>query len=418
MRAAYSLMAVLGRLPQLTAATKRRRPSRRSASGSANAVAMERQPSDAAKAAKEALLAGGWQQEGAVRAVDALERMKRKDGYSGLWDLARGARAPPIERESKQGVWLAPGGGTTSEVAALYSSMILQTKAEHQGIGIASVRNGALADPNAASPIACVTSMNYETRERSGDSEIGIACFSNGFGGKFRVAFAIGEQAGELNILPSEVPSALNGGDESSRSIATSRETAGFEVARSLFGPHAAAAVEEALVHSECVVVAARVPGDMQFGRKSELRSYSALPIGEAEEGEQGDGLVDCLKEMAGGGGSAASRATTLVHPQGSAWQADEFRASGPPLYQTATFAQPGALEMGPYDYTRSGNPTRDLLEQQMAELEGAAGSVAYATGMLAISSAIRLVASGGRVVAPDDLYGGTSRWSFFVCRG
>lgn len=56
---------------------------------------------------------------------------------------------------------------------------------------------------------------------------------------------------------------------------------------------------------------------------------------------------------------------TMLLHPApGSV--VDPFDASGPPLYQTATFGQPGATDCGPYDYTRSGNPTRTMLEEQV----------------------------------------------------
>lgn len=56
---------------------------------------------------------------------------------------------------------------------------------------------------------------------------------------------------------------------------------------------------------------------------------------------------------------------TMLLHPApGSV--VDPFDASGPPLYQTATFGQPGATDCGPFDYTRSGNPTRTMLEEQV----------------------------------------------------
>ena len=48
----------------------------------------------------------------------------------------------------------------------------------------------------------------------------------------------------------------------------------------------------------------------------------------------------------------------------------DTLLSSAPPLYQTATFGQPDVTEFGPYDYTRSGNPTRTLLESQLAEIE------------------------------------------------
>ncbi len=100
--------------------------------------------------------------------------------------------------------------------------------------------------------------------------------------------------------------------------------------------------------------------------------------------------------------------ATRLVRFQpapGDAWS-----AVSPPLYQTATFAQESALESGPYDYSRSGNPTRGLLEQRVAELEGAGHALAYASGLAALAAVIRVAAAGGEVLAGDDLYGGTYR--------
>ena len=100
--------------------------------------------------------------------------------------------------------------------------------------------------------------------------------------------------------------------------------------------------------------------------------------------------------------------ATKLVHPRDSI--EDPFNATNPPLYQTATFGQPSATENGPYDYTRSGNPTRDLLEKQMAELDGADRAFAFSSGMSALMCVTRLVKTGERIVTGDDIYGGTSR--------
>jgi len=80
------------------------------------------------------------------------------------------------------------------------------------------------------------------------------------------------------------------------------------------------------------------------------------------------------------------------------------------PIYQTATFRQPTATEFGEYDYTRSGNPTRTLLERQLAELEGGAHACAFASGMAAITALTRLVRNGEEIIAGDDLYGGTVR--------
>lgn len=69
-----------------------------------------------------------------------------------------------------------------------------------------------------------------------------------------------------------------------------------------------------------------------------------------------------------GGERRELSLATRLLHaPKVTE---DPYGAVAPPLYQTATFDQISAVECGPYDYTRSGNPTRDQLEAQMAGLE------------------------------------------------
>ena len=88
----------------------------------------------------------------------------------------------------------------------------------------------------------------------------------------------------------------------------------------------------------------------------------------------------------------------------------DAHGAIAPPIYQTATFEQPTATEFGEYDYTRSGNPTRTLLEQQLADLEDATHACAYASGMAALTALTRIVKTGEEIVAGDDLYGGTVR--------
>jgi cystathionine beta-lyase len=72
---------------------------------------------------------------------------------------------------------------------------------------------------------------------------------------------------------------------------------------------------------------------------------------------------------------------TMLLHPApGSV--VDPFDASGPPLYQTATFGQPGATDCGPFDYTRSGNPTRTLLEEQVGFRSQIAAAAAAAVAV------------------------------------
>ena len=81
-----------------------------------------------------------------------------------------------------------------------------------------------------------------------------------------------------------------------------------------------------------------------------------------------------------------------------------------PPMHLTSTFAFRAFGEKRAYDYTRSGNPTRDLLAAALAELEQGAGAVVTATGMAAITLIGYLVPAGARIVAPHDCYGGTYR--------
>jgi cystathionine beta-lyase len=88
----------------------------------------------------------------------------------------------------------------------------------------------------------------------------------------------------------------------------------------------------------------------------------------------------------------------------------DPFGAIAPPIYQTATFQQASAVEFGEYDYSRSGNPTRTILEEQLADLEGGAHASAFASGMAAITALTRLLDNGDEIIAGDDLYGGTVR--------
>jgi len=81
-----------------------------------------------------------------------------------------------------------------------------------------------------------------------------------------------------------------------------------------------------------------------------------------------------------------------------------------PPLHLSSTFAFRGFADKGAYDYTRSGNPTRDLLAAALAELERGAGAVVTASGMAAVTVVGYLVPVGARIVAPHDCYGGTYR--------
>ncbi|MFG1776100.1 cystathionine gamma-synthase [Micromonospora sp. NPDC049048] len=83
-----------------------------------------------------------------------------------------------------------------------------------------------------------------------------------------------------------------------------------------------------------------------------------------------------------------------------------------PPIYQTSTYAQDavGAPRLG-YEYSRSGNPTRDALQECLAALEGGPVGLAFASGLAAEDTLLRAVCKpGDHVVIPDDAYGGTYR--------
>jgi len=81
-----------------------------------------------------------------------------------------------------------------------------------------------------------------------------------------------------------------------------------------------------------------------------------------------------------------------------------------PPVYLSSTFTFAALNERRRYDYSRSGNPTRDALAEALADLEGGATAVVTATGMAAVHLALALVRPGERIVAPHDCYGGTYR--------
>lgn len=87
-----------------------------------------------------------------------------------------------------------------------------------------------------------------------------------------------------------------------------------------------------------------------------------------------------------------------------------QYGAVVPPIHLSSTYAFAGFDQPRTYDYSRSGNPTRDLLGRAIAELEGGAGGVVTATGMAAVTLTLALVKPGERVVAPHDCYGGTHR--------
>lgn len=86
-----------------------------------------------------------------------------------------------------------------------------------------------------------------------------------------------------------------------------------------------------------------------------------------------------------------------------------------PPLYLSANYSFAGFGEKRAYDYSRSGNPTRSLLAEAIAELERGAGAVVSSSGMSAVDLVLSLLEPGALVVAPHDCYGGT--WRLFDAR-
>ncbi|MBS8264064.1 cystathionine beta-lyase MetC [Mesobacillus boroniphilus] len=80
------------------------------------------------------------------------------------------------------------------------------------------------------------------------------------------------------------------------------------------------------------------------------------------------------------------------------------------PIHHSSTFHQSSVDKFGKYDYSRSLNPTREALEEIIAELEGGVRGFAFSSGMAAISTAFLLLSKGDHVVVTEDVYGGTYR--------
>src|SRR5689334_21309694 len=86
------------------------------------------------------------------------------------------------------------------------------------------------------------------------------------------------------------------------------------------------------------------------------------------------------------------------------------FAAVVPPIHLSTTFAFAGFEQPRTYEYGRAGNPSRDLLGQTIAKLEGGAGAIVVASGMAAVDLVLSRLRPGDLVVAPHDCYGGTYR--------
>jgi len=86
------------------------------------------------------------------------------------------------------------------------------------------------------------------------------------------------------------------------------------------------------------------------------------------------------------------------------------FGAVSVPIYQTSTFVFEDVGKTKGYDYSRTANPTRKVLEDTIAQLEGGKAGFAFATGMAAETTVVHLLKAGDHVISGDDVYGGTYR--------
>ena len=81
-----------------------------------------------------------------------------------------------------------------------------------------------------------------------------------------------------------------------------------------------------------------------------------------------------------------------------------------PPIYQSATYVLEEVGKDKGYDYTRASNPTRAVLENNLADLDGGKHGICFSSGMAAVDSIMKLFKSGDHIVCSDDVYGGVSR--------
>ncbi|HBA88485.1 MAG TPA: methionine biosynthesis PLP-dependent protein [Geobacter sp.] len=108
--------------------------------------------------------------------------------------------------------------------------------------------------------------------------------------------------------------------------------------------------------------------------------------------------------------------ATELIH--GGNPIDPEHGSLSHPIYLSSTFAQHSMDHFGRYDYARSGNPTREALEEALAGLEKGATGLAFASGMAAIASTFLMFAPGDHLVVCEDVYGGTFRLLSTLLKG
>jgi cystathionine beta-lyase/cystathionine gamma-synthase len=123
---------------------------------------------------------------------------------------------------------------------------------------------------------------------------------------------------------------------------------------------------------------------------------------------EDVDDLIGDLAQAFEYGESAMKFGTRIIH-NGHEVE-PHTKALGVPIHQVSTFQQDSVDHFGKYDYARSGNPTREALEETIAQLENGTRGFAFASGMAAISSVLLLFSPGDHLVVCEDVYGGTYR--------
>jgi cystathionine gamma-synthase len=101
---------------------------------------------------------------------------------------------------------------------------------------------------------------------------------------------------------------------------------------------------------------------------------------------------------------------TQCIHGGGVHAYEEGTRAVSFPIYQTATFGHLGLGQSTGFDYTREKNPTRQRLEETISALEGAVDTVAFSSGMAAVSACFELFSPGDHILCTEDLYGGVVR--------
>ncbi len=106
---------------------------------------------------------------------------------------------------------------------------------------------------------------------------------------------------------------------------------------------------------------------------------------------------------------------TTCVHGV-----RDKYNSTGSltvPIYQAATFSHIGVGKSTGFDYSRLQNPTRESLENTVAQLENATDAIAFSTGMAAVTTLMELFAPDDHIIATCDLYGGSIRLFNNICK-